>query len=141
MSRTSSRGIDSRAVTRLPYVHASVELEPAPESAAEARAFVERTLRGWGCRDLIDDAQIVVTELVSNVVRHARTQAHVDLELDRDTMRIGVADRAGGRVAMRTADPRADLDGRGLRLVDRFSERWGVEQRPGRKLVWAEWHA
>ena len=128
MSRTSSRGIDSRAVTRLPYVHASVELEPAPESAAEARAFVERTLRGWGCRDLIDDAQIVVTELVSNVVRHARTQAHVDLELDRDTMRIGV-------------DPRADLDGRGLRLVDRFSERWGVEQRPGRKLVWAEWHA
>jgi anti-sigma regulatory factor (Ser/Thr protein kinase) len=122
-------------------VRASVELDPAPESAATARAFVEQTLRDWGCRELVDDARIVVTELVSNVVRHAGTGLRVDVELDRHTMRIGVADRAGGRVVMSTADPRADPGGRGLRLVDRVSERWGVEQRPDRTLVWAEWHA
>jgi anti-sigma regulatory factor (Ser/Thr protein kinase) len=122
-------------------VRASVELRPAPESAAAARAFVERTLREWGCRELIDDARVVVTELVSNVVRHAGTDIQVDLELHRDRIRIGVADRAGGRVVMQTADPRADLGGRGLRLVDELSERWGVDQRADRKLVWAEWRA
>jgi hypothetical protein len=42
---------------------------------------------------------------------------------------------------MRTADPRGDLGGRGLRLVDQLSERWGVDQRADRKLVWAEWRA
>lgn len=122
-------------------MRASVELESAPESAAAARAFVAETLGAWGCRDLVDDARIVVTELVSNVVRHAGTDIRVDVELDRHTMRIGVADRAGGRVVLRTADPGADVGGRGLGLVDRISERWGVEQRRDRKLVWAQWHA
>jgi anti-sigma regulatory factor (Ser/Thr protein kinase) len=103
---------------------------------------VERTLGDWGCSELIDDASVVVTELVSNVVRHAGTDIRVDVELHRGTIRIGVADRAGGRVVMRTTtEPRADLGGRGLRLVDQLSERWGVDQRADRKLVWAEWHA
>jgi anti-sigma regulatory factor (Ser/Thr protein kinase) len=118
-----------------------VELTPDPESAAVARSFVERTLREWGCRELIDDARVVVTELVSNVVRHAGTDIRVDLELRGGTVRIGVADRAGGHVVMRTADAPADLSGRGLQLVNALSERWGIEQRADRKLVWAEWHA
>jgi anti-sigma regulatory factor (Ser/Thr protein kinase) len=122
-------------------LRASTEFAPAPESAAAARAFVEQTLRDWGCRALIDDALVVVTELVSNVVRHAGTDIRVDVELHRHTVRIGVTDRAAGRVVLRTADPRADLGGRGLRLVDQLSERWGVDQRADRKLVWAEWRA
>jgi anti-sigma regulatory factor (Ser/Thr protein kinase) len=116
-----------------------MQLAPAPESAAAARAFVERTLRSWGCHDLVDDARVVVTELVSNVVRHAGTDVRVDLELLEDTVRIAVADDAGGRVVPRNADPRSDLGGRGLRLVERFSQRWGVEYLPGWKRVWAEW--
>jgi serine/threonine-protein kinase RsbW len=98
-------------------------------------------MRDWGCREQVDDALVVVTELVSNVVRHAGTDNRIEVELHGDTIRIGVADRAGGRVVMRNADPRADVGGRGLHLVDQLSERWGVDERADRKLVWAEWHA
>ena len=122
-------------------------MAPAPESAAAARVFVGRTLREWGCPGLIndgliDDVCVVVTELVSNVIRHARTDndIRVDLELDRATIRVGVADEAGGRVVMRTADARAER-GRGLRLVDALSARWGVDELDDHKLVWAEWRA
>ena len=124
-------------------MHASLELAPAPESAAAARVFVDRTLRQWGCRELIDDARVVVTELVSNVIHHAGTDSdiRIELDLDRHTIRMGVADHAGGRVVMRTSGPHADPGGRGLHLVDGLSARWGVDQFADRKLVWAEWRA
>jgi len=102
---------------------------------------VERTLRTWDCRDLIDDARVVVTELVSNVVRHAGTEVCVELELLGDRVRIAVVDHADGEVVLRTVDPRADLGGRGLHLVEELSERWGVDRHPGEKCVWAEWRA
>ena len=120
-------------------MHASVRLAPVPESAAEARAFVEGTLRTWGCCDMIDDARVVVTELVSNVVRHAHTDVWVDVDLVQDKIRLDVVDHADGDVAMRSIDPNADLGGRGLRLVDQLSQRWGVDRQPGGKRVWAEW--
>jgi len=120
-------------------MHASVRLAPVPESAAKARAFVEGTLCRWGCRDMVDDARVVVTELVSNVIRHAGTDVWVDVDLLHDRIRIDVVDHADGDVALRTIDPRADLGGRGLRLVDQLSERWGVDRQPGGKRVWAEW--
>ena len=120
-------------------MHASVQLAPVPKSAADARAFVERTLRFWGCRDVIDDARVVVTELVSNVVRHAGTDVCVEAELLDDRLRIAVVDHAEGEVVLRTIDPRSSLGGRGLQLVDELSERWGVDRHPGEKCVWAEW--
>jgi serine/threonine-protein kinase RsbW len=120
-------------------VHASVRLAPVPESAAKARAFVEGMLSTWGCREMIDDARVVVTELVSNVVRHAHTDVWVDVDLVEDRIRIDVVDHADGDVALRSIDPTSALGGRGLRLVDELSERWGVDRQPGGKRVWAEW--
>ena len=136
MSRTSSRGTESRP----PLVHASVRLAAVPESAATARTFVERTLRSWGCRDMIDDARVVVTELVSNVVRHAGTDLALIVDLDpvRDRVRIDVVDHADGEVVLRGSTS-ADLGGRGLRLVDELSDGWGVERQQHGKCVWAEW--
>jgi serine/threonine-protein kinase RsbW len=99
---------------------------------------VERTLRIWDCRDFIDDARVVVTELVANVVRHAGTDVCIEVELLDDRLRIAVVDHAEGEVVLRTVDPR-DLGGRGLHLVDELSECWGVDQHPGEKSVWAEW--
>ena len=119
-------------------MHANVRFAPIPESAARARDFVEQTLRVWGCRELIDDARVVVTELVGNVVRHAGTDGWIDLELLDERLRIAVVDHADGRVILRAPDARAEV-GRGLRLVEELTDRWGVEQRPGEKCVWAEW--
>jgi anti-sigma regulatory factor (Ser/Thr protein kinase) len=99
---------------------------------------VERTLRSWNCRDFIDAARVVVTELVSNVVRHAGTDVCIEVELLDDRLRIAVADHAEGELVLRTVNPR-NLGGRGLHLVDELSERWGVDRHPGEKSVWAEW--
>ena len=90
---------------------------------------------------MIDDARVVVTELVSNVVRHAGTDVWVDVDMDaaHHRVRIDVLDHADGDVVVRSVDPAADLGGRGLRLVEELSERWGVERRARGKSVWAEW--
>jgi serine/threonine-protein kinase RsbW len=122
-------------------VHASVRLAPVPESAAKARTFVAQTLHDWGCREVVDDARLVVTELVSNVVRHAGTDLALDVDLDevRDRVRIDVVDHSDGEVAVPVGNPTLGLGGRGLRLVEQLSERWGVERQRNGKCVWAEW--
>jgi len=119
-------------------VHASVHLAPVPESAARARDFVDGTLRTWECRDTVDEARVVVTELVSNVVRHAGTDLAIDLDLEGDCLRLTVADRGEGDVAVRAADQGSEV-GRGLQLVDELTGRWGVVRQRGQKCVWAEW--
>ena len=119
-------------------MHASIRLAPVPESAARARAFVERTLRRWDCRAFIDAARVVVTELVSNVVRHAGTDVCIEVELLDDRLRIAVADHAEGELVLRTVDPR-NLGGRGLHLVDELSARWWVDRHPGESSGWAAW--
>ena len=87
---------------------------------------------------MINDARVVVTELVSNVVRHARTDVSIDLDLIDDCLRVAVSDRGNGHVVLRRDDQRSEM-GRGLRLVDQLTDRWGVEQQPGEKCVWGEW--
>jgi len=119
-------------------VHASVRLAPVPESAARARNFIDATLRIWDCAGVVDDARVVVTELVSNVVRHAGTEVAIDLDLVGDCLHMAVVDHANGEVALKASDAGAEV-GRGLRLVDTLSDRWGVQQQPGEKCVWAEW--
>ena len=119
-------------------MHASVRLAPVPESAARARDFVAATMRAWECAEVIDDARVVVTELVSNVVRHVGTDVSIDLDLVDECLRVAVCDRGNGHVVLGTPDHRSEA-GRGLRLVDRLTDRWGVEQQPGEKCVWAEW--
>ena len=115
-------------------------LAPVPESAASARDFVAGTLRAWNCGDVADAARVVVTELVSNVVRHAGTDADVDVDLLDGCLRVGVTDHADGTVALESqrVDGRSEV-GRGLRLVDELASRWGVDRHPGEKCVWAEW--
>jgi anti-sigma regulatory factor (Ser/Thr protein kinase) len=121
-------------------MEAALMLVPAPSSAAAARALVQETLPSWGCDELIDDARLVVTELVSNVIRHAHTPLQVLLEVKAQALRIAVTDSAGGTVTVRDVDPRTDVGGRGLRIVEELSDRWGIERADdGGKTVWAEW--
>ena len=117
---------------------ASEILAPVVESAADARAFVDRTLAGWGCEQVVDDVRLVVTELVSNGVTHAGTPIEVVLELDRGALRIMVTDASLEAVMLVHAGASAER-GRGMVLVDRFSDRWGVETFGDHKTVWAEW--
>ena len=106
-------------------------------SVAEARHFVAATLGRWGCERLIDDAQLVVSELVTNAVIHAHTPAHLVVTLRVGRLRIEVTDGGHGSLRPQPWDGRR-LGGRGLLIVDRLAERWGVAHDTDGKSVWVE---
>ena len=107
-----------------------------------ARRFVADTLGPWADVELVDAAELLVTELVTNAVVHARSRARVLIITtgDRSDVRIEVHDNAYEPPRMGGFDPEA-VSGRGLALVDAMSDRWGVEpdgpSRPG-KRIWFE---
>ena len=102
-----------------------------------ARSFVARTLDAWGHPELADTAELLTSELVTNVVRHGHTDMLLALRLDDDRVLVEVADESADDVTPRqpTAD---DVSGRGLYLVDSLAQRWGVSRRSPGKTVWFE---
>ncbi|MGK5546785.1 SpoIIE family protein phosphatase [Streptomyces sp. URMC 127] len=120
---------------------AAATFEPVGRSVASARAFVRDTLQGWGHPDIIDDAVVLTSELVTNAVVHAGTAADV-LCMRTDTgVRVEVADRYPEReVPLQSSARRiggVDREGgRGLLLCAALATRWGVEYTPTHKQVW-----
>jgi len=91
---------------------------------------------------LMDDARLVVTELVTNVVRHSGLRDGQIIELRgfmrRDLLRLELHYRAPPFVpAVRRPDFHREA-GRGLFIVDRLTSRWGVRPNDG-AVAWAEW--
>ena len=119
--------------------HASLDVAGVPQSAGDARRFLRASLEEWGCGDaaLVEDAVLMVSELVTNVGLHARTTARLDIRLDPDHLRVEVHDESSSAPEMRPHSVGAEA-GRGLRIVDALASRWGVEAWPGGKAVWFE---
>lgn len=111
--------------------------DPDPRSPARARRMVRDTLTDRHLSHLAEDAIIVVSELAANAVRHARSGLAVTLANTPVGVRISVTDSSGQLPALHRAAPNAEA-GRGLQLVDRLANRWGVTLRPAGKTVWAE---
>ncbi len=106
-----------------------------PESVPAARRFATDALRGVAA-DVLDSVELMVSELATNCVRHASTQFDVKISRQRDTIRVEVTDRAGGTPTMRSPGP-DEPTGRGLQIVNMFSESWGVDlQSAVGKTVW-----
>jgi two-component sensor histidine kinase len=85
---------------------------------------------------LVDSVQLVVSELVSNVVRHARTPYEVALRAE-SVVRIEVRDRSPAPPRRRDLDLLAATDG-GLQIVELCAARWGSDLVSGGKVVSAE---
>jgi anti-sigma regulatory factor (Ser/Thr protein kinase) len=115
----------------------SVQLPPDHAAAARARRFVADTMRAWGCEDAIADAELLVSELVTNAVLHARSETRVSIERDGTTVRVSVCDDSPARPRLRDYGPEA-VTGRGLVIVDRIAQRWGVDPSDVGKCVWFE---
>ncbi|WP_405939144.1 SpoIIE family protein phosphatase [Streptomyces sp. NBC_00726] len=120
---------------------AAATFDPVARSVATARAFVRDTLQGWGYTDVVDDAVVLTSELVTNAVIHAGTAADVLCLRTEDGVRVEIADHYPEREI--PLQPAAlDLDsldsenGRGLLLCAALASRWGVEYSPTRKHVW-----
>lgn len=116
---------------------ARLALRPVPASAAQARSFVERTLGDWGCDAVLDASRLLVSELVTNAVLHARTDFELVIRLVRGGVRVEVADGSPSAPVVRHYEDEA-MTGRGLALVDQLATAWGVDDRSNGKAVWFE---
>ncbi|WP_329179562.1 ATP-binding protein [Streptomyces sp. NBC_01477] len=116
-----------------------------PEHVARARRATRLTLTSWGVPDeAVEAAVLVVSELVTNAVRHARSTPGRDIGLritrrEDHRVRVEVADAGDGLPSPRTAFP-DDESHRGLPLVAALAVRHGVGPRPHGigKTVWAD---
>lgn len=115
----------------------SLALPSAVEAVPRARRGVVTQLRDWGCEPLCDAAALVVSELVTNAVLHARTPIELSLEQVRNGVRVTVRDLADGLPAMGAPMSLAS-NGRGLVLLEALAQSWGVDTHAGGgKTVWA----
>ena len=118
---------------------ATVDLPTTARSVPAARHLVLRLLGAWQAPQDPDDAALLVTELVANVIDHAPGENSLSLELamSEGWLRIAVADGSAIRPVVRALchdRPR----GRGLQLVEAIADRWGAEDYRGGKRVWFE---
>ncbi|KQX63018.1 MULTISPECIES: SpoIIE family protein phosphatase [unclassified Streptomyces] len=133
--------VDDRPRSSVITARAAASFEPVGRSVATARAFVRDTLQGWGFADIIDDAVVLTSELVTNAVVHAGTHADVLCLRSADGVRVEVSDRypereiplQGSLATMGSPDREG---GRGLQLCAAIAGRWGVEYTPTHKQVW-----
>jgi anti-sigma regulatory factor (Ser/Thr protein kinase) len=118
---------------------ASIDLPPTAPSIQASRHVVLELLRAWGTPHDRDDAALLVTELVANVVDHVGGEAVLTLELTaaEGRLRIGVLD--GSSVPPVVQELSQDRPrGRGLLMVQAIADRWGSEDHQGGKRVWFE---
>ncbi|MFJ8185501.1 ATP-binding protein [Streptomyces sp. NPDC096105] len=110
-----------------PSRHCTVELQALPSRIGQVRRIVSAQLRYWHMDPLIDRASLGVTELLSNVHRHAQPDktCTVEMELLLDRLKVSVHDHDPRLPAVADAGPLATC-GRGLAMVAAMSESWGV---------------
>jgi PAS domain S-box-containing protein len=104
---------------------------------AEARRFVRGALAGVA-PDVVDTAQLLVSELVTNAVLHARTETEVSVGADGGTVRVRVRDLRPDRGLVPNECPPYAGTGQGLALVERLASRCGVDTDDEAKTVWFE---
>jgi anti-sigma regulatory factor (Ser/Thr protein kinase) len=118
----------------------SLTLTEGLHAPSHARAWVSARTPQLP-RDTAEDALLIVSELVTNAVRHGRPAIVLNLELHGDRVRIEVRDDSELLPLVPANQPAIDRPtGRGLLIVAATASDWGISQRPGRpgKSVWAE---
>lgn len=135
---------DERALKALELfgnpTEAEVPLPSRPESAATARRLAQViVLRQWGLSPkMTEDAVLLVSELVGNAVRHTGARVFgLRMHRRRGWIRVEVRDPSRGLPCLMPVQE-MDISGRGLMLVDKLSDRWGVDLLPRGKTTWFE---
>src|SRR5690349_14777144 len=101
-------------------------LRPTTASVLAARHFVARTLREWQLGDDVTlEAMLLASEVVTNAIVHARSNAFVRVRLLDHVLRVEVHDGTRQLPTPRQPDLHAE-SGRGLMLVDAYSSTWGT---------------
>lgn len=113
------------------------QLPPELRSPRDARVAVRSVLHGRADRDGADDVLLAVSELATNAIMHAGTAFEVRIGYERGCVRVEVHDGSAELPHPRAAGP-DDLGGRGLMIVDRIADRWGVLPDADGKTIWFE---
>jgi len=107
-----------------------------PTAAKAARDFLVKMCCGRHEACVLDEAQLLVSELVGNAVRHGTPPIEMEVRCSgTQALQVRVRDCAPGAPHVRTANIE-DEGGRGLALVDLLSDDWGIERDPPGKSVW-----
>jgi anti-sigma regulatory factor (Ser/Thr protein kinase) len=111
-----------------------------PAEVAALRRVMRLHLGGWGLHGTVDQAQLCVSELVTNVITHTGrgTPATLAVSMSGTYLRIEVHDPDTCALpTLLDAAPESE-GGRGMALVNAVADRWGVQLRPDRKVTWCE---
>ncbi len=107
-----------------------------PRSVAAARRFVRQLLPdAWSAR--VDDVLLLVSELVTNAIVHARSAVQVTVTVFNGTTRVEVSDGVP-RLPVRRSAGEGALDGRGMGMIEVLADRWGILIRETGKTIWFE---
>jgi anti-sigma regulatory factor (Ser/Thr protein kinase) len=118
-------------------MHESATFPPEPSSVSSARHWLRRFLAADGSAEPRLDAELCVSELSANAVRHARTAFTVEIRDDVGPVRISVRDSNHRPIRPETEPDPSDLGGRGLLILDRLAADWGVSDHTGEgKTIW-----
>jgi anti-sigma regulatory factor (Ser/Thr protein kinase) len=114
------------------------DLAGEKEPSSAARRFARDALEAWAVPgELLEQVELVVSELVGNAVKHAGGATRLELAKTDDGVRVTVRDRGAGEPRAMRASP-LEEGHRGLFIVDTVSARWGYLPEDGGKAVWAE---
>jgi anti-sigma regulatory factor (Ser/Thr protein kinase) len=116
---------------------ASASFPAAAASVPTARRFVRSTLASIGLSAAWDAAELLVSEVVTNAVLHARTEFTVEVHREADVVRVSVHDRSPV-IPKQRIHGIDSTTGRGMRLVATLAVAWGVDRHDGGKAVWFE---
>ena len=119
-----------------PGIH-RLEFEPVAASVGLTRGFTAGVLEGAGWRAQVDTAVLLVSELVTNAVRHARGPCSLVVSFHDDSVEFAVEDGEPQVPVARNARV-LDESGRGILLVGALADRWGVRTLAGGKATWFE---
>jgi len=113
-------------------------LQPEALAAREARRWVRGALASQGLLELLDVAELLITEVVTNSVLHAGTRIEVSIgPPTADGVRLEVRDGSGVGPVRRIGLSRTATTGRGTHLLDSLASRWGWEPTTdGGKVTW-----
>jgi Histidine kinase-like ATPase domain len=128
--------VERTAATRRPTV-VIAGYEPTLDAPRRARTFVAEVLEERGEADLAEDASLIVSELATNAVAHARSRFQVAVHFQGGTITLSVSDSSQARPMLRRPAP-SEPAGRGLQVVAALARDWGCAPARTGKSVWAE---
>ena len=106
-----------------------------PLTPSRARGFVANMLQRWQCHDVVDDANLLTSEVVSDAVRQAPSEVAVHVEADDEVVRVEVSDDPG---LIFDTDEAAFERRTGRRVVRNLATRWGSDLDRHRTTTWFE---